>query len=461
MEQTSFYVGRHIGNYRIEQRLASGGSGTVYLARHIHLDQRRAVIKLLHTLPLDSEDQREQFIQEARILESLRGLPHILPILDFGIEPDGYFPYLIAEYAELGSLRALIKQEQEPFSFAVALDILEQIGKGLQTAHDRQIVHRDIKPENILFNARGEALVADFGLSMELTTTSIKQTDVVGSPAYMAPEQFRGHFSKESDQYALACVAYELLAGQRPFIAKDVVALGFLHVSEPPQPLNMHNVQVPAYAEQAILKAMAKERAERFSSIQEFINALRSATNRRQTQELSETALYRSSETAHSEEADQQTVDIESAPQEQFLTPLPYQSTPQPWSDQDFFSITNRLRVLTALTYLFSPFFFLFSILLYAYGNRNYFARFHLMQSLLFWMVNVVIIALLYLLSGGSTPVEQLNFNEQVWMCILVFWVIAEILLLFTLSLFPLQGRYFKLPLFGNIAEKYARRGHV
>lgn len=278
MEHTSLYIGRQIGNYRIEREIASGGFGTVFLARHVHLNQRQAVIKLLHTIRLNSEEERTQFMQEAQILDTLRGLPHILPMLDFGIEPGGHFPYMIAEYAERGSLRTFIKQQKGAFSLIVALQYLTQIGQGLQAAHDKQVVHRDLKPENILFNARDEALLADFGLSTVLTTTSMKHADVAGSPAYMAPEQFRGHISKESDQYALACIAYELLTGRRPFEAANFLAMGFLHTTELPKAPGFYNPQLPSSVDQIILKALAKERTARFPNIHTFLDALQKST---------------------------------------------------------------------------------------------------------------------------------------------------------------------------------------
>ncbi len=274
MAQSDPYLGKQIGNYCIEQTIASGSFGTVYLARHLHLKQRTVVIKILHAVHLGSSEEKEQFLQEAEILETLKGLANILPLLDVGI--DGNVPYMIAEYAHQGSLRMLIRQRGLPLPLQDVLTIIAQVGQGLQNAHDQGVVHRDLKPENILFNAKGEVLLADFGISTVLSTASVKHTQVAGTPAYMAPEQFRGEICKESDQYALACIAYELLTGCKLFKAPDFLSMGFLHATEPPTPPRQLNPQIPKPVEYALLKALSKQRTERYPSISAFVTVLNS-----------------------------------------------------------------------------------------------------------------------------------------------------------------------------------------
>ncbi len=270
--QNNLYLGKQIGNYRITSEIASGSFGSVFLAHHVYLKQRIAVIKLLHAVHLGSEEEKEQFLQEAQILEMLKGMPHILPLLDVGIDENT--PYLITEYAELGSLRQRLMKRGGGLPVQDALTIITQVGEGLQNAHNQNIVHRDLKPENILFNAKNEALLADFGISTVLSTTSIKLTAILGTPAYMAPEQFRGEVSKESDQYALGCIAYELLTGKKPFNAQDFVAMGFLHTSEKPTPPRQYNQQIPSGIEYAILRAMSKQRSDRFARVEDFVRTL-------------------------------------------------------------------------------------------------------------------------------------------------------------------------------------------
>ncbi len=267
------YIGKTVGNYRILAELGSGSFGVVYRCEHVFLQNRIGAIKLMHASHLDSQEERDNFIREARLLEMLRH-PHILPILDVGVH-DG-FPYLVTEYAPLGSLRDR-QQRIDPrlLPMEESLKILSQVGMALDHAHAQNIIHRDLKPANILFNARGDALLADFGIATTLATASIKFVEASGSPPYMAPEQFQGTISKESDQYALACIAYELLTGNRPFSAPDPFTLGYKHLMETPVPPTQYNAAIPASIEQAILKAMAKERMERFPNVAAFIAALR------------------------------------------------------------------------------------------------------------------------------------------------------------------------------------------
>ncbi len=192
---------KRIGNYDLLRELARGSFGRVYLARHSVLTNRIVAIKLMLSAPLASSEKQESFLQEARFLEMLKH-PHILPIIDVSLHED--IPYLVTEYASAGSLRDRLRHRL-PHLLAMeeSLKVLLQIGQALHYAHQQQIIHRDLKPENILFNAQGDALLTDFGISTMLSTASIKNVDNGGTPAYMAPEQFRGIISKESDQYAL------------------------------------------------------------------------------------------------------------------------------------------------------------------------------------------------------------------------------------------------------------------
>jgi serine/threonine protein kinase len=263
---------KRIGTYELLRELARGSFGRVYLARHAVLTNRIVAIKLMLSAPLSSAEKQESFLQEARFLEMLKH-PHILPIIDVSFHED--IPYLVTEYEASGSLRDRLNQRlPDVFPLEESLGVLFQIGQALQYAHQQHIIHRDLKPENILFNAQGNALLTDFGISTMLSTASIKNVDNDGTPAYMAPEQFRGTISKESDQYALGCIAYELFTGHPPFSAPDFFALGFKHLMEPPLAPTIFNPQLPAHISQAVLKALAKERTNRFPDVRAFIEAL-------------------------------------------------------------------------------------------------------------------------------------------------------------------------------------------
>lgn len=264
-----------IGNYHILSTIAYGSFGRVYLARDSVLN-RTVALKLMHAVPLSSTEEHQQFLNEAKILELLQH-PFILPILDVGIH-DGS-PYIVSEYAEGGSLRQYLKERRgQPCELEEALTILSQIGQGLQYAHQQNVIHRDIKPENILFNGKGEALLADFGLATMLATASIKYVTSAGTPCYMAPEQFQGKISKETDQYALGCVAYELLTGQAPFDGTDPVTFMYKHVHVMPTSLIQHNSQLSSSTDQAVLKALSKQREDRYADIATFIAALSTST---------------------------------------------------------------------------------------------------------------------------------------------------------------------------------------
>lgn len=270
-------IGQEIGNYRLMSRLASGGFGNVYLAQHTLLPERRVAIKLLHT-SLTSQEEHDQFLQEARFLEELKH-PYILPLIDVGISDN--LPYQVTEYASGGSLRDLLKQHKSSgLPQDIALTILSQICQALQYAHQRQVIHRDLKPENILFNDKGEALLADFGIAMMLGNASMQQIESsIGTPRYMAPEQFQGVVSKESDQYALGCIAYEMLTGHQAFTASNIQVLVYKHAAEAPIPPSQLNPEIPQAVEAAILKALAKQRNLRYTNVSAFMEAMSSSSS--------------------------------------------------------------------------------------------------------------------------------------------------------------------------------------
>lgn len=265
-------IGEVIGNYRIVQEIDSGGSGTVYLAEHLILDGRRVAIKVLHPDLLSEE--HAHILQEARLLEKLKH-PHILPVIDVGFFGPMNLPCILTEYAPGGSLRDYLDQYLTPvLAWSDALALLLQIGDALHHAHTQGVVHRDLKPENILFTASGEIWLADFGTAVVLSDTSLHEKSVIGSVEYMAPEQFRGIISKAGDQYALGCLAYEMLTGCVPFTAPNVRELIELHMSAQPASLLSANSSLSSAHEQVIFRALHKERSGRFDSIQAFLAAL-------------------------------------------------------------------------------------------------------------------------------------------------------------------------------------------
>src|SRR5574340_272217 len=195
------YIGRKVGNYRLVEKIGSGGFGSVFRAEHILID-RLVAVKLLLNVHFDTELDRDSFIKEARVLEKLKH-PNILHLLDVGIEDE--LLYIITEFATGGSLEELLqRQPSRILPLQETLVILSQIGDAIRYAHEQNVVHRDIKPSNILFDAQHQVLLADFGIATILTENNLKHTiNIVGSPPYMAPELVDGDISDVSDQYAV------------------------------------------------------------------------------------------------------------------------------------------------------------------------------------------------------------------------------------------------------------------
>ncbi len=206
-------IGQQLGNYIITRYVKKGGFAEVYLGEHVRL-KNQVAIKILHTF-LD-ESVKESFLQEAHTIANLRH-PHIVSVFDFDFIEDT--PYFVMDYAPHGSLRERYpKGKRAPIAEVVSY--VKQIASALQYAHNRRIIHRDVKPENMLLRSEAEVLLTDFGIA-ETAHSSLSQPmpdqSVIGTLAYMAPEQLSGKTHIETDQYALAVVVYEWLCGKRPF----------------------------------------------------------------------------------------------------------------------------------------------------------------------------------------------------------------------------------------------------
>jgi len=261
--------------YEIQRKIGEGGMAKVFLARDLKHDRKVAVKELRPEL--SAAVGSERFLREIKITAGLNH-PHILPLLDSG-EADGCL-YYVMPYVDGESLRERLTREKQ-LPLEDALQILEEVAGALGHAHGLGVIHRDIKPENILLSG-GTALIADFGIakaidargSEHLTETGL----AVGTPAYMSPEQAGGEdVDGRSDIYSLACVAYELLGGQPPFTGPSPQAILARHSVDPVPPLRTIRPRAPRGATDAIEKALAKVPADRFTTAEEFGNALRVA----------------------------------------------------------------------------------------------------------------------------------------------------------------------------------------
>ena len=260
--------------YRLERELGQGGMAVVFLAEDLK-HRRRVAIKLLKP-ELSAVLGSERFVREIAIAATLQH-PHILPLYDSG-QAGGLF-YYVMPFVEGESLRQRLAREQQ-LPLDAALQITREVGSALQYAHEHGVVHRDIKPENIMLSG-GHAVVADFGIARALDAASAEQLTrsgmVVGTPQYMSPEQAGGAaVDGRTDQYSLACTLYEMLIGQPPFTGPSALAVIARHSVDPVPSLRVVRQTVPQAVEGAIIQAMAKVPADRFASIQRFLDALQS-----------------------------------------------------------------------------------------------------------------------------------------------------------------------------------------
>jgi len=259
--------------YHIEREIGSGGMAAVYLAEDLK-HHRQVAVKVLDP-DLAQSLGAERFLRE---IETAAGLthPHILPVHDSG-EADGFLFYVMP-YVKGESLRnRLIKEKQLPVEDAIR--ITREVADALAYAHEEGIIHRDVKPANIMLEA-GHAVLADFGVAhavAEAKDERITRTGTsLGTPAYMSPEQAAGErdLDGRSDQYALGCVLYEMLAGQPPFTGAQVEAVVRQHLTEPPPSVTQARPSVPREVVGVIHRSLAKSPADRFKTTGEMAAAL-------------------------------------------------------------------------------------------------------------------------------------------------------------------------------------------
>lgn len=271
MADAQVLTGKMIGMYHLDTEIDSNVVSGVYSGKQNVPVERSVAIKCWHALHL-SPKMQHQFLQEARLLKMLKH-PHLLPILDVGIFED--MPYLVTEYAASGSLRERIEQwDSRPVSKQEALIILSQVGQALQYIHQLHLTHGNLTPENILFTTQGEELLADMAIRTLQDASSSTHPHHLRKAHYMAPEQFQGQTSPASDQYALGCIAYELFTGRVPFTASDFSTLERKHVEESPLAPTLLNMLLPLHLEEAVLKALSKQQADRHASVKDFLAAL-------------------------------------------------------------------------------------------------------------------------------------------------------------------------------------------
>jgi eukaryotic-like serine/threonine-protein kinase len=259
------------GRYRVLQRIGSGGMADVWLADDAHL-QRRVALKVLHSRFAQDREFVERFRREA---ESAAGLqhPNVVAVYDRGAIDGTY--YIAMQYIEGRSLKELI---DAGLSIEQAVGLVRQVLEAARFAHRHGIVHRDLKPQNVIVDAEGKAVVTDFGIARAGVSEITQAGSVMGTPHYLSPEQAQGmDVTPVSDLYSIGVILYEALTGRVPFEADSAVAIAMKQVSQAPQHPSSINPKVSPALDAVVMRALEKDPAQRFQSVDAFIAALDAA----------------------------------------------------------------------------------------------------------------------------------------------------------------------------------------
>src|SRR6476646_3612117 len=258
------------GRYRVISRVGSGGMADVYLAQD-QLLGREVAVKVLHQHFAEDQEFVERFRREASSAAALSH-PNIVGIFDRG-EWNGTY-YIAMEYVAGRSLKSIVR-ESGPLEPAVAIDIVIQILRAAQFAHKRGVIHRDLKPHNVILDEDGRVRVTDFGIARAGASDMTLTGSIMGTAQYLSPEQAQGYsVSDSSDLYSVGVILYELLTGAVPFEGETAVAIAFKQVSATPRPPSELNVALPRSLDVVVLRALAKDPAERYANADELIAAL-------------------------------------------------------------------------------------------------------------------------------------------------------------------------------------------
>ncbi len=271
----SFNVGENVGPYRIIEQLGQGGMATVYKAYHAALD-RYVAIKALH--PAFGEDPSflARFQREARVVARLEH-PNVVPVYDYA-EHEGR-PYLVMKFIEGDTLKARLSQG--PLSSDEINKVVDSVGAALGYAHKQGVLHRDIKPSNVLLANDGQIYLADFGLARiaQSGESTLSSDMIMGTPQYISPEQAMGKkdLDEGTDIYSFGVMLYEIVVGQVPFNADTPFSIIHDHIYSPlPMPRDI-NPKIPERVERVLLKALAKERADRYPDVASLVTAFKGA----------------------------------------------------------------------------------------------------------------------------------------------------------------------------------------
>ncbi len=276
-------IGMTIGNYEVSKKIGEAGMGSVYLAEH-PLIGKQVALKVLHAEFAANKDVVTRFFNEAKAVNDIQH-PNIVDVIDYGVIPSvsGDMVYFIMEHLDGFPLEDVIA-EQAPLSPERTLHICAQVADALAASHHHKIVHRDLKPDNIILISKRNnpdfVKLLDFGIA-KLTgdqpgSSKTRTGIVMGTPAYMSPEQCegRGNIDNRTDVYALGVVMYQMITGRVPFEGEGYGEILVQHLTQAPTPPSTLRGVIPPHVEAIVMKALEKSPAARFQSMEDFIAAL-------------------------------------------------------------------------------------------------------------------------------------------------------------------------------------------
>lgn len=271
----SFNIGENVGPYRIVEQLGQGGMATVYKAYHTALD-RYVAVKALHPAFGEDPNFEARFQREARLVAKLEH-PNIVPVYDYAEHE--HRPYLVMKFIEGDTLKARLNKG--PLTSSEISKVVDAVGAALAYAHKQGILHRDIKPSNVLLATDGQIYLADFGLARiaQSGESTLSSDMIMGTPQYISPEQAMGKkdLDEGTDIYSFGVMLYEMVVGQVPFNADTPFSIIHDHIYSPlPMPRSI-NPKVPETVERVLLKGLSKERADRYATVDAFVQAFKQA----------------------------------------------------------------------------------------------------------------------------------------------------------------------------------------
>jgi serine/threonine protein kinase len=294
-------AGATLGRYQLLAEIGRGAMGTVFQALDPDID-RLVAVKIFSVFDAASGEGaafRERFAQEARAAGRLTH-PNIVAIYDRGEEPEAQTPYIVMEYVAGQPLSNVLTAHSVRLEEGFALKIAKQVAEALAYAHERGVVHRDVKPSNILITEEGAAKIADFGVARLDTADTTFHGEVMGTPAYMSPEQLMGaDVDGRSDIFSLGVILYTMLSGFRPFQGNGASTIGYKVINQNPVPITNFHLDLSKDTEYVVARAMAKNRDERYPTGTTMAHDLADILDGHQPRSRRENKITVSSEVFH------------------------------------------------------------------------------------------------------------------------------------------------------------------